>query len=85
MAGNPLSLTFSAMAYVLMDTLRQLALRHSRFANAAVQTIRLKLLKIAALVKTSVRRLHFAMASGTPNPMECEMAHLYPRRAYASG
>ncbi len=54
-------------------------------ADAPVNSIRLKLLKIAALVRTSVRRIHFAMASGTPIAMELEMAHIYLRRAYGSG
>jgi len=84
-AGNQLRMMFSAMAYVLMEALRRIALRHTILADAAVNTIRLKVLKIAALVRTSVRRIHFAMASGSPNPMEFEMAHIYLRRAYGSG
>ena len=82
MAANQLRLMFSAMAYVLIDTLRRLALRHTQFADAAVDTIRLKL---GARVRTSVRRIHFAIASGCPNQIEFEMAHLYLRRAFASG
>ena len=84
MAGNQLRLMFSAMAYVLMDTLRRLALRHTQFADAAVNTIRLKLLKLGAQVRTSVRRIHFAIASSCPNQIEFEMAQLYLRRAFAS-
>jgi hypothetical protein len=83
--GNRLRMMFSAMAYVLMDTLRRVALRHTVLANAAVNTIRLKLLKIGALVRISVRRIHFAMASRTPNQMEFEMAHVYLRLAFGSG
>lgn len=85
MAGNQMRLLFSGFAYVLMDALRRIALKHTQFANAAVQTIRLKLLKIGAQVRTSVRRVHFAMASGCPNQIEFEMAHLYLRRAFNSG
>ena len=85
MAGNALRLQFSAMAYVLVDTLRRVALRHTQFADASAQTIRLKLLKLGALVKTSVRRIHFAIASACPNQMEFEMAHLYLSRAFSSG
>jgi hypothetical protein len=44
MQANQLRMSFSAMAYVLVDTLRRVGLRHSRFADAAVATIRLKLL-----------------------------------------
>jgi hypothetical protein len=45
MTANQLRLSFSAMAYVPVDTLRCVALRHSQFADASVRTIRLKLLK----------------------------------------
>jgi hypothetical protein len=85
MAGNQLRLIFSAMAYVLMDTLRRIALRHTQFADASIHTIRLKLLKLGALVRTSVRRIHLAIASSCPNQIEFEMAHLYLRRAFGSG
>ncbi len=83
--GNRLRMMFSAMAYVLMDTLRRVALRHTILADAAVNTIRLKLLKIGALVRTSVRRIRFAMATRAPNQMEFEMAHVYLRLAFGSG
>jgi len=75
---------FSAMAYVLVDTLRRVGLRHTQFADAAAATIRLKLLKLGALVRTSMRRIHFALASGCPNKVEFEMAYLYLRRAFDS-
>ena len=84
-AGNQLRLMFSAMAYVLMEALRRVALRHTVLADAAVNTIRLKLLKIGALARTSVRRIHFAMASRSPNQMEFEMAQIYLVRAFGSG
>jgi hypothetical protein len=84
LAGNQLRLTYSAIAYVLMEALRRLALRHTQFADAAVHTIRLKLLKIGAQVRTSVRRIHFAMASASPNQTEFEMARIYLQRAFSS-
>jgi hypothetical protein len=84
MAANQLRLSFSAMAYVLVDTLRRVGLRHTQFADAAVQTIRLKLLKLGAQVRTSVRRIHFAIASGCPNKVEFELAYLYLQRAFNS-
>ncbi len=85
MAGNQVRLIFSAMAYVLVEALRRIALGHTQLADASVQTIRLKLLKLGARVKTSVRRIHFAIASSCPNQVEFEMAHLYLRRAFNSG
>jgi len=82
--ANQLRLWFSAMAYVLVDTLRRVGLRHTQFADAAVATIRLKLLKLGAQVRKSVRRLHFAIASGCPNKIEFELAYLFLRRAFSS-
>jgi DDE family transposase len=84
MQANQLRMSFSAMAYVLVDTLRRVGLRHSQFADAAVATIRLKLLKLGAQVRTSVRRIHFAIASGCPNKDEFELAHIYLQRAFSS-
>ena len=85
MDGNQMRLLFSAIAYVLMEALRRIALKHTQFADAAVQTIRLKLLKLGARVKISVRRIHFAIASSCPNQVEFEMAHLYLSRAFSTG
>jgi len=84
MQANQLRMWFSAMAYVLVDTLRRVGLRHSQFADAAVATIRLKLLRLGAQVRTSVRRIHFAIASGCPNKTEFELAYLYLQRAFSS-
>jgi hypothetical protein len=84
LSANQLRMSFSAMAYVLVDTLRRVGLRHSQFADASVQTIRLKLLKLGAQVRTSVRRIHFAIASGCPNQAEFALAHIYLRRAFSS-
>jgi hypothetical protein len=84
MAANQLRMWFSAMAYVLVDTLRRVGLRHGQFADAAVATIRLKLLKLGAQVRTSVRRIHFAIASGCPNKDEFALAHIYLQRVFSS-
>jgi hypothetical protein len=78
-------MSFSAMAYVLVDTLRRTGLCFTQFADASVQTIRLKLLKLGAQVRKSVRRIHFAIASGCPNKVEFELAHLFLLRAFKSG
>jgi hypothetical protein len=66
MRANQLRLWFASMAYVLLCALRRIALHHTRFDNATCGTIRLKLLKIGALVGISVRRIKIAMASGCP-------------------
>ena len=66
MRANQLRLWFASMAYVLLCALRRIGLHHTRFDNASCGTIRLKLLKIGALVRVSVRRIKIAMASGCP-------------------
>ena len=76
MKANQLRLWFSSMAYVLLNELRRIALRHTRFADATCGTIRLKLLKIGALVRRSVRRIKFAMASGCPWQNEFALAYI---------
>ena len=66
MRANQLRLWFASMAYVLMCAVRRIGLDHTEFAEATCGTIRLKLLKIGALVRISVRRIKVAMASGCP-------------------
>jgi hypothetical protein len=67
MRANQLRLYLSAMAYVLLHALRRLALIGTDFANAQAQTIRLKLLKIGAQVRVSVRKVWVSMASSYPH------------------
>ena len=55
--ANQLRLYFSSFAYVLVHALRRLALAGTEWAHAQVSTIRLRLLKIAAEVRLSARRL----------------------------
>ena len=75
MRANQLRLWFASMAYVLLCALRRIGLHHTPFANASCGTIRLKLLKIGALVRISVRRIKIAMASGCPAaPAWCDAA-----------
>jgi hypothetical protein len=67
MRANQLRLSLSAMAYVLVNALRRIALATTRFADATCGTIRLKLFKIGAQVRISVRRIKFSMASAFPD------------------
>jgi len=76
MRANQLRLWFASMAYVLMEALRRIGLAGTQFANATCGTIRLKLLKIGALVKLSVRRLKLAMASAFPYQQEYRNAYV---------
>jgi hypothetical protein len=66
MRANQLRLWFASIAYVLLCALRRIGLHHTPFAKASCGTIRLKLLKIGAYVRVSVRRIKFAMASSCP-------------------
>ena len=66
MRANQLRLWLASMAYVLICALRRIGLKHTQFARASCGTIRLKLLKIGALVRTSVRRIKLAMPSAFP-------------------
>jgi hypothetical protein len=66
MQANQLRLWFASFAYVLMSALRRIGLSGTRLATATCGTIRLKLLEIGALVKISVRRVLFSMASAFP-------------------
>ena len=76
MRANQLRLWFAAMAYVLLCALRRIGLAHTQFADATCGTIRLKLLKLGALVRISVRRIKFAMASACPWQDEFALAQL---------
>jgi hypothetical protein len=66
MKGNQLRLYLSAMAYTLMEALRRLGLAGTEWAQAQVDTIRLKLFKIGAIVRVSVRRVLLEMSSAYP-------------------
>jgi hypothetical protein len=81
--ANQLRLWFASFAYVLLEALRRIGLRHTQFATATCGTIRLKLLKIGAQVRRSVRRIKVAMASACPYQAEYHLAYLYLRRAAA--
>jgi hypothetical protein len=83
MRANQLRLWFAAMAYVLLCALRRIGLVHTQFADATCGTMRLKLLKLGALVRISVRRIKFALASACPWQNEFALAHAQLRNAAA--
>jgi len=64
MRANQLRLYLSAAAYVLVEALRRLALKGTEMAQAQVNTIRLRLLKIGAQIRFTARRVVVSMASG---------------------
>jgi hypothetical protein len=73
--ANQLRLWLASMAYVLLCALRRIGLAHTQFAEATCASLRLKLLKIGALVSISVRRIRIAMASAYPWKPEWALAH----------
>jgi hypothetical protein len=66
MSSNQVRLWLSSVAYVLLDALRRLGLEGTDLARARCDTIRLKLLKIGAQVKVTVRRVWVQLASSYP-------------------
>lgn len=63
LAGNQLRLWLATLAYLLMERLRSVYLRGTELARATVGTIRRRLLKVAAQVTVSVRRVHVRLSS----------------------
>jgi hypothetical protein len=64
--ANQLRVWFSSAAYLLTSALRRIALKDTRLAKATSGTIRLKLFKIGAQLKISVRRILIHFASACP-------------------
>ena len=64
--ANTLRFYLSTFAMILFRALRE-ALRGTRLAAASADRLRLRLLRIAALVRTSVRRVHLALSSNCPD------------------
>jgi len=73
--ANQLRLWFAAFAYVLIAGLRRIGLAGTEFARATCGTIRLKMLKIGALITISVRRVKVAFASSCPAQGAFAIAH----------
>ena len=74
---NQYRVLLSALAYVLLNTIRRIALAGTELARAYVGTIRLKLLKIGAVVLRNTRRVQFLLSSAHPHQ---ELFHLAAQR-----
>ena len=68
--ANQLRLWLASAAYVLMHALRRVGLAGTALARACANTIRLRLLKIGAVVTVSVRRVKLAMSEACANQRE---------------
>ena len=65
-ASNQVRLYFSSLAYVLVQALRRLGLAGTEMAKAQCDTIRLKIFKIGARVRITVRKVWISFAEGYP-------------------
>jgi hypothetical protein len=66
LAANQVRLYFSALAYVLLHGLRRLGLQGTEWARAQAPTLRLRLLKIAARIRITTRKVWISLASSYP-------------------
>ncbi|MBI3875368.1 MAG: IS1380 family transposase [Verrucomicrobia bacterium] len=64
--GNAVRMAMSAMAYVLTCALRRLGLAGTDMAHAQADAIRLRLLRIGALVRITARRIWVSMSASWP-------------------
>jgi hypothetical protein len=64
---NQFRLLLSSLAYTLLEAIRRLALQGTELARAYVGTIRLKLLKIGAVVIRNTRRVRLLLSSSYPH------------------
>ena len=75
MASNQLRLWLASFAYLLLERLRTLGLHGTALARATAGTIRLKLLKVAARVTVSVRRVYIQLSSVYPRQDLFRLCH----------
>jgi hypothetical protein len=66
LASNQLRLWLAAFAYLLLERMRALGLAGTELARATVGSVRLRLLKVAAQVRVSVRRVYVQLSSAYP-------------------
>ena len=64
--ANQCRLLLSGLAYMLLEAIRRIALKGTKFARAQATTIRLKLLKIGAVILRNTRRIRFLLSSAYP-------------------
>ena len=75
LASNQLRLWLASFAYLLMERLRAWGCHGTELARATVGTLRLKLLKVAARVTVSVRRVYLQLSSAYPRPDLFRLCH----------
>ncbi|MFQ5959410.1 MAG: IS1380 family transposase, partial [Alphaproteobacteria bacterium] len=65
--ANQFRLLLASLAYILLQSIRRLGLKGTELARAQARTIRLKLLKIGAVVVRNTRRVRFHLSSACPD------------------
>ena len=65
-ASNQLRMYFSTFAYTLLECLRRSGLKGTRYYMAQCDTIRLMLLKVGTVIRTSARRISLSFSSFYP-------------------
>ena len=75
MRADPLRLWLASFAYAIMCAVRRIGLAGTKLAAATCGTIRMKLLKIGALVTISVRRVKLAFATACPERDVLQLDH----------
>ncbi len=75
LGSNQLRLWLATLAYLLLERVRALGLWGTELAHATVGSVRLKLLKVAAQVKVSVRRVYVQLSSAYPWPALFRLCH----------
>ena len=76
MRSNQLRMLLAALGYVLIERLRALALQGTALASAQIDTLRIKLLKVAAVITRNTRRIRLYLASHWPSAQT--FAHAMP-------
>jgi hypothetical protein len=85
LASNQLRLWFATFAYLLVERLRCLGLAGTDLAQATVGSVRLKLLKVAAQVSVSVRRVYVQLSSSNPFAQLFRLCHRRLMEAVSTG
>src|ERR687890_2221797 len=75
MRANQVRLFCSSIAYVLLEALRRLGLAGTGLAGAPCPTIQLKLLKVGALVRVTVRKVWVLLSSSSPHAEAFRRVH----------
>ena len=75
MRANQTRLYFSSIAYVMTHALRRLGLKHTDPANAQCDTIRLRLLKLDAQIRGTVRKLWISFSQSAPSQVLFEQVY----------